>query len=313
MVPWGIESHEQFRPAGPPALDSEQYLADYNEVRLMGSATSPLRTADQTDASLFWESAGPTAFWDRLALDLVASVDTELSGNAHLLATLNLAIADAIIACWDSKYHFEFWRPVTAIRLADDPGWTPLLTTPSHPEYTSGHSSASSAAVTVLADYFGDDTPFLLESPAAPVGFGSVRAFPRRSTRSLMPAYSPAFTSGPPARMARTSAAMLPVTSSTTGWSASTAKVNSRDRLDAKENDQSGEESLIVRLERAVDPLSPSKRPAGPAPRRHPVCAPRRLGVTIRQHTALAKNYRHAALHCLDDRAFCPTIPAWDE
>jgi hypothetical protein len=175
MVPWGIESHEQFRPvAGPPALDSEQYLADYNEVMLMGSATSPLRTADQTDACLFWESAGPTAFWDRLALDLVAN-DAELSENAHLMATLNLAIADAIIACWDSKYHFEFWRPVTAIRLADDPGWTPLLTTPSHPEYTSGHSSASSAAVTVLADYFGDDTPFLLESPAAP---GWVRFYP---------------------------------------------------------------------------------------------------------------------------------------
>lgn len=142
----------------------------------MGSATSPLRTADETDACLFWESAGPTAFWDRVALDLAANVDTELSENARLLATLNLAIADAIIACWDSKYHYEFWRPVTAIRLADDDGdgnpddptWTPLLPTPSHPEYTSGHSSASSAATTVLIAYFGDDTPFVLQSPAVP-------------------------------------------------------------------------------------------------------------------------------------------------
>jgi hypothetical protein len=175
MTPWGIESPDQFRPLGPPALDSEQYLTDYNEVMLMGRDSSPLRTDDQTDACRFWESAGPTAHWDRLALDLIANVDTDLSENAHLLATLNLAIADAIIACWDSKYTYEFWRPVTAIRLTDDEDWTPLLPTPAHPEYTSGHSCASSAATTVLADYFGDDTPFLLQSPAAP---GWVRFYP---------------------------------------------------------------------------------------------------------------------------------------
>ena len=141
----------------------------------MGSATSPLRTEDETDAARFWESAGPNAHWDRLALDLVAGLDTDLSENARYLATLNLAIADAVIACWNSKYTYEFWRPVTAIRLADDPDWTPLMTTPSHPEYTSGHSCASSAAATVLADYFGDDTPFLLQSPAAA---GWVRFYP---------------------------------------------------------------------------------------------------------------------------------------
>ena len=92
-----------------------------------------------------------------------------------MLATLNLAIADAIIACWDSKYHYEFWRPVTAIQLTDDPTWLPLFATPAHPEYTSGHSSASGAAVTVLADYFGDDTLLVIESPARP---GWVRFFP---------------------------------------------------------------------------------------------------------------------------------------
>ena len=141
----------------------------------MGSATSPLRTEDETDACRFWESAGPNAHWDRLALDLVADLDTDLSENARFLATLNLAIADAVIACWNSKYTYEFWRPVTAIRLTDDPEWTPLMATPAHPEYTSGHSCASSAAATVLADYFGDDTPFMLESPAAP---GWVRFYP---------------------------------------------------------------------------------------------------------------------------------------
>ena len=76
-------------------------------------------------------------------------------------------MADALIACWDAKYFFEFWRPITAIQL-DDPTWTPLFATPAHPEYPSGHSTASSAAATVLVEYFGNDTPFLLESQADP-------------------------------------------------------------------------------------------------------------------------------------------------
>jgi hypothetical protein len=175
MTPWGILSPNQFRPPGPPALGSDQYLNDYNETRRMGSITSAFRTADQTDACRFWESGSPTHIWDRAALDLLATRETELSANARFLATLNLAIADAIIACWDAKYHYEFWRPVTAIRLTDDPEWTPLMSTPAHPEYTSGHSSASSAAATVLADYFGDDTAFSLQSPADP---GWVRFYP---------------------------------------------------------------------------------------------------------------------------------------
>jgi hypothetical protein len=176
MTPWGILSPDQFRPPGPPALGSERYLLDYNETRRMGSLTSAFRTADETDASLFWQLGflSPTHLWDRAALDLLATGETELSANARLLATLNLAIADAIIACWDAKYHYESWRPVTAIRLTDDPEWTPLMATPAHPEYTSGHSSASGAAATVLADYFGDDTAFSLQSPADP---GWVRSY----------------------------------------------------------------------------------------------------------------------------------------
>jgi hypothetical protein len=184
MTPWGILSPDQFRPAGPPALSSPQYVLDFNETKLMGSATSPLRTADQTDACRFWESQGPTLFWDHAALRLGEDRGLELSDNARLLAMLNLAIADAIIACWDAKYHYESWRPVTAIPLADDdgnpdtisdPAWTPLLPTPAHPEYVSGHTSSSGAAATVLADFFGEDTPFTLESTAVP---GWVRSYP---------------------------------------------------------------------------------------------------------------------------------------
>jgi len=179
MTPWGIQSPDQFRPDGPPALDSPQYLADYEEVMEWGSADSASRTDDQTDACLFMNSTSANYLWNRAAIDLGAAQGTNLSENAHLLATVNLAIADAIIACWDAKYTYEFWRPVTAIRLADDPEWTPLFATPAHPEYTSGHSSASSAAATVLADYFGDDTPFMLQSPAAP---GWFRIYPSFSS-----------------------------------------------------------------------------------------------------------------------------------
>jgi hypothetical protein len=180
MAPWGILAPDQFRPLGPPALGSPQYLLELEETRQMGSFTSPLRTADQTAACLFANGTNGTYLWNRAALDLLADEGGGQEGGGHLseqarlLARLNLAIADGIIACWDAKYHYQFWRPVTAIRL-EDPAWTPLVPTPAHPEYTSGHSSINGAAATVLADYFGEETPFLLQSQAAPV---QVRFYP---------------------------------------------------------------------------------------------------------------------------------------
>jgi hypothetical protein len=163
MTPWGIEEPNQFRPLGPPALDSLAYSVDYEETKQMGRAINPFRTADQTDACHFWNSTTPTHLWNRVALDLVAGEDVGLSDNARLFARLNLAIADALIACWDAKYYFQFWRPVTAIQL-EDPTWSPLFATPAHPEYPSGHSTLSGAAAVVLANYFGNDTAFVLES-----------------------------------------------------------------------------------------------------------------------------------------------------
>jgi hypothetical protein len=163
MTPWGIEQPNQFRPLGPPALDSLDYSVDYEETKQMGHATSPLRTADQTDACYFWNSTTPTYLWNRVALDLLAGEEVGLSDNARLFARLNLAMADALITCWDAKYFYQSWRPVTAIQL-EDPTWTPLFATPAHPEYVSGHSTLSSAAAMVLVDYFGNDTAFLLES-----------------------------------------------------------------------------------------------------------------------------------------------------
>ena len=173
MTPWGMQSADQFRPSGPLALGSDEYTEEFNEVKEMGSLSSTLRTADQTDFCKFWQASTPTFLWNRVALDLIADTDNALSDNAHLLARMNLAVADAIISCWEAKYFFSFWRPITAIRVAstdgnadttEDATWTPLLVTPPFPEHTSGHSSASAAATAVLADRFGDDTSFTVKS-----------------------------------------------------------------------------------------------------------------------------------------------------
>jgi membrane-associated phospholipid phosphatase len=184
MTPWVITSPSQFRPAGPPALTSARYTADFNETKTMGSATSASRTSDQTVASMFWQASTVSYFWNTIAVSLAAERHTTLSENARLLALLNLAMTDATIACWDAKYFYVFWRPVTAIPLADtddnpatiaDLSWTPLLVTPAHPEYPSAHSTISGAGATVLADYFGEDTSFSVKSD---VLLGVVRSFP---------------------------------------------------------------------------------------------------------------------------------------
>jgi hypothetical protein len=183
MLPWALQSPSQFRPPGPPALTSDHYTADFNEIKTMGSISSLLRTADQTLFAQFWQSDTVTYFWNRVAVSLASQHNFTLSDNAYLLGMLNIALADAAIACWDGKYQYVFWRPITAVRLADtdgnpdtqaDPNWTPLLITPNFPEYASGHSTTSGAAATVLAHFFGENTPFSVDSTGLP---GVVRSF----------------------------------------------------------------------------------------------------------------------------------------
>jgi len=176
MTPWALSSPSQFRPAGPPALTSTQYAADVNEVKDIGSLMSMTRTADQTEIARFWNGNTPVG-WNRIALSVSEVNDLSLSNNARLLALLNVAMADAVIACWEAKYYYSFWRPVTAIRLADtdgnpgttvDPTWTPLLTTPAHPDYPSGHATVSRSAKSVLTAYFGDETGFSTTTEVLP-------------------------------------------------------------------------------------------------------------------------------------------------
>ena len=183
MTPWAIESASQFRAGGPPALTSAQYAKDFNETKLMGSQMSAARTPDETLYSWFWATGTAPYLWNHVALSLIEKRHQDrddhndsggnrhdtLLQNARILASLNVAIADAAIGCWDTKYAYNFWRPITAIReTADDgnsattpdPTWTPLFATPNHPDYTSGHSCVSGAATTILANEYGEHTSF---------------------------------------------------------------------------------------------------------------------------------------------------------
>jgi membrane-associated phospholipid phosphatase len=187
MTPWSISAPSQFRPNGPPALTSARYTADFNETKTMGSLSSAIRTADQTIYAWFWAQSTSTYLWNHLADSLIERADRDddddngrrserhnsLLENARILALLDLAMADAGIACWEAKYHYVFWRPVTAIPLADtdgnpatspDPSWLPLFATPAHPEYPSGHSTVSGAGAVVLAHFFGEQKHFTMDN-----------------------------------------------------------------------------------------------------------------------------------------------------
>jgi hypothetical protein len=162
-TPFVIPHPWSFRPLGPPALTSQQYADDVNEVKLVGERLSATRTADQTESARFWAGTALT-FWNRAAVTASLDRHLNLSENARLFALLNVGVADAIIAAWDSKYFFELWRPITAIRLADTDGndatteqldWKPLITTPNYPEYYSGHQSVSGTSQAILTAFFG--------------------------------------------------------------------------------------------------------------------------------------------------------------
>ena len=165
VTPFVLRSGSQFRPDAPPALDSERYARDYNEIKQIGSLNSPTRTTEQTQIALFWRGS-PPAIWNPALNQVLATRNLDLSATARIFALLYMAAADATIACWEAKYHYNFWRPMPAIRSGDidgndstggDGSWAPLLPTPPHPEYPSGHSTVSSAMATILELIFGDD------------------------------------------------------------------------------------------------------------------------------------------------------------
>ena len=168
MTPFALTSPAQFLPPGPPPLDSARYAQDLAEVQAVGSVTSSVRTPEQTQTAIFWQDDTPAAMWNRVADQLAQANDLPLAKNARLLAQVNIALADATIAIWNAKNTYNFWRPVTAIRATSDPAWTPLLPTPAFQEYPSAHSGVSSAAASVLASFYGNDTAFTVTSAGLP-------------------------------------------------------------------------------------------------------------------------------------------------
>jgi hypothetical protein len=160
--PFAVNDYAQFRPGPPPALDTAGYAADLNEVKAIASTTSTLRTAEQTEVARFFTEPPPPWSWRNRSRFTTASAS--LVDNARLIAMLEVISADALGACFDAKYAYNFWRPTSAIRLADtdsnpvteaDPAWTPFVSTPNHPEYPAAHGCSDGAMAEAIRSFYG--------------------------------------------------------------------------------------------------------------------------------------------------------------
>jgi len=211
VTPFAIASAAAYQPPPPPALDNPQYATALNQVESLGAQNSTTRTPDETQAAIFWSydlpSTGtPPVHYDQIVEDIALQQHNTLAQNARLFGLVNVAQGDAGIVAWDAKYTYNFWRPVTAIRLANsdgnpattaDPTWLPLGSpnvpgqpsfTPPFPGYQSGHATFGGAVFTILADFYGtDNIHFTIGSDQLP---GVMRSFDSFSTASLENAWS---------------------------------------------------------------------------------------------------------------------------
>jgi membrane-associated phospholipid phosphatase len=180
-APFVLPSTILFQPPPPRGLLTQTYTDDFNAVKVLGKATGSTRTDDQTWLAPFWDG-NASVHWNQAANQMARANNLSMSKTVRLLTLLNVAMADTMSSTWNAKRHYGgidtdvTWRPVTAIVLADtdgnpntvaDPGWTPLITTPSHPEYPSGHPSLNGAAATVLLSCFSDEQTFTLTTKTA--------------------------------------------------------------------------------------------------------------------------------------------------
>ncbi|WP_433291374.1 vanadium-dependent haloperoxidase [Actinoplanes sp. CA-030573] len=181
MRPFVIPRNDMFRTAGPPALTGRQYARDLNEVKAIGGATSTVRTPDQTEAAKWWHDRR-LAEWE-IKRQLAGTQHLSTLQTARMFAMADVANADSLIACFNEKKFWSFWRPVTAVREADndgnpattgDPAWTPLLVTPPFPDYTSGHTCSTATVMAALRAFFGRDD---LSFSAYSADSGTVRHF----------------------------------------------------------------------------------------------------------------------------------------
>ena len=156
VTPFVLKSADQFRCPEPPVVNSSRALADLEEVKAIGGSKSATRTAEQSEIGRYWYESSPQG-WNRIAREVLAARQFDVWENARLFALLNSAMADGYIAGFDSKYHYNYWRPVTAIREGGDSEWLSCLSTPPVPDYPSTHTVEGAAAATVLARFFNTD------------------------------------------------------------------------------------------------------------------------------------------------------------
>jgi hypothetical protein len=196
LVPWvadvrpfTMKNNSQFRVDPPPDLTSRRWAKDFNEVKSVGSLTSTTRTAEQTEIGYFWADSGPV-LWQNALRYISRNYLNDIGESARMYALAEAALADAQIACWESKYFYNFWRPITAINLGDqdgnaqtefDPTWQPLINTPNFPEYPSGHASSSGAISYVLRLFFGSDVLNFQMTTTNPKAAQKTRFFTRFS------------------------------------------------------------------------------------------------------------------------------------
>jgi hypothetical protein len=187
--PFTMHSDSQFRVDPPPALTSKEWALDYKEVKSIGSLRSATRNAEQTDIGYFWDDNGPVLWQNALRYISTKHVN-DIGDSARMFALAEAALADAQIACWESKYFYTFWRPITAIRLGDqdgnpatqvDPDWQPLIDTPNFPEYPSGHAAISAAISHALQLFFHRDELSFQMTTTNPMAVQKTRSFTRLS------------------------------------------------------------------------------------------------------------------------------------
>jgi len=180
MKPFGLLQPQQFRSAPHPALQSTAYKKDFEEVKTLGEKNSQERTAEQTFYAKFWYEYAEIG-WNRIASVAAGKEKTDLQTTARLFAMLNIALADAYTAGWDSKFHYNFWRPYTAVvntPVTDggNPNWEPMMPTPPVQDYPSTHSVLGNAAATVLTYFYGNNYAFATTSTSSATP-GAARSF----------------------------------------------------------------------------------------------------------------------------------------
>jgi hypothetical protein len=165
VTPFGLARADQFRSEPPPALTSSRYTRAFNEVKTVGAVNSTERPPDRSNVALLYAAIAAPAVWNTVTSQILADEHASLSEQARVFALVNMALSDAGVAVFDTKYHYVFWRPETAIHLADtddnprtvaDPSFVPFITTPCFPSYPSAHGTLSNAAREVLDRLYGD-------------------------------------------------------------------------------------------------------------------------------------------------------------